>query len=306
VGLSANEMRTLAAYNPRLSQKNIGYDHNLPSSVDVGMNNTPVLDQGRFASCVTFAATAAFDALIGKGDYVSQLCHLELGRYLEQRSDQPSGWNYTQGPTVLNRIMSFGIINKDKQKQGVCGGVTEYPVHSEASIEAQMSLDEFHAAREKVNGVFYWESLLTQEQRFHDDDGYDAEKMLLSVKKSLATQLSGRQSRLIFGALLPVDHCFAGACAKHHQVSDTWALTNAIDNDPTPQLSGHNMVITGYDDDATVVDNEGQTHQGLLTIRNSWGSNVGDQGDYYMTYDFFKKYTYEVQRIVRRDALLDA
>src|SRR5262245_37425480 len=47
----------------------------LPSKIDLGMNRVPVLDQGRHGSCVTFAVTAALDAELGKGDYISQLCN---------------------------------------------------------------------------------------------------------------------------------------------------------------------------------------------------------------------------------------
>lgn len=50
-----------------------------PDQLMLGMNGTPVLNQGMHGSCVTFANSAALDALMGKGDYVSELCSLELG-----------------------------------------------------------------------------------------------------------------------------------------------------------------------------------------------------------------------------------
>ncbi len=33
-------------------------------------------------------------------------------------------------------------------------------------------------------------------------------------------------------------------------------------------------------------------------IRNSWGDEVGDHGNYYMTYDFFKKFVMDIQDII--------
>ena len=42
----------------------------LPPSVQLGMENVPVLNQGLHGSCVMFAVTAAMDAVIKKGDYV--------------------------------------------------------------------------------------------------------------------------------------------------------------------------------------------------------------------------------------------
>lgn len=47
------------------------------------------------------------------------------------------------------------------------------------------------------------------------------------------------------------------------------------------------MIITGYDDHATARDSAGHAHQGLFTLRNSWGWSVGDWGDFYMSYDYF-------------------
>ena len=65
-----------------------------PSEIQLGMNGVPVLDQGRFGTCVTFADTAAVDAALGKGDYISQLCLLQFGNYVTQHAYglQRLGW----------------------------------------------------------------------------------------------------------------------------------------------------------------------------------------------------------------------
>jgi len=44
------------------------------------------------------------------------------------------------------------------------------------------------------------------------------------------------------------------------------------------EFSGHEMLITGYDDNAVAKDENGYEHRGLLTLRNSWGEDVGDHG----------------------------
>ena len=44
------------------------------SKVQLDMGNVPVLDQGGYGSCVTFANTAALDAALNQGDYISQVC----------------------------------------------------------------------------------------------------------------------------------------------------------------------------------------------------------------------------------------
>ena len=273
----------------------------LPNKVSVGMNNVPVLDQGKHGSCVTFAITGALDALIGKGDYVSQLCSLELGSYLETRGYLPSGWNGSNGFIVLNQIQQYGIVNKENQKNKSCGGVFEYPTQDRNSIGNPMSLDEFKSMSENmINGeyAFYWEPSLTFFQRFFwQSEKLESEKVLMNVKKFLADKENADVARLTFGIFLPVSHCSAGACASYHATDDTWALTDAIKSDKSPDFCGHEMVITGYDDNAVAIDNAGMKHQGLLFLRNSWGDNVGDHGNYYMTYDFFKAYVMDIQKI---------
>lgn len=272
----------------------------LPRQYDRGMNNTPVLDQGMHGTCATFANTAAVDALLGKGDYISQLCTLELGAYFEKKGYLPSGWDGSMGSIVLNQITGFGIINKTNQKTKLCGGLADYPAMNPTNIGSPMSLDEFKQSSENLNEQVYWDSVLSFSQRFAWDptSTTQAENVLSEVKTALATQKANYDVRLTVGALLMVDYCDAGACARYHANNDTWALTAVMKRDKDPNLGGHEMVITGYNDDAVAIDNEGNKHQGLLTLRNSWGTNAGDKGNYYMTYDYFKQYVIEVQKIV--------
>jgi C1A family cysteine protease len=90
-----------------------------------------------------------------------------------------------------------------------------------------------------------------------------------------------------------------GAVGTHNAKDDTWVLTPEIARDIylRPQFGGHEMVITGYDDNAASVDDQGREHKGLFTLRNSWGDQFGDKGNFYMSYDYFKVLSIEVQRI---------
>ena len=271
------------------------------------MNGTPVLDQGKHGSCVTFANTAAIDAILGKGDYISQLCGLELSSYLSDKSTHSqSGWNGAAlGSDILGQLSSFGFINKDNQKIKSCGGLFEYPTNDPYQEGQPMSLDEFKTIREAAD--IEWQSLLTLSQRLginaSDPSPYNGNKILRQVKQFLALSASKTKENpvgvITFGSFLPVDYCHGGACARHNKTGDTWALTAAISKiDPShASLPGHEMIIIGYDDTAVAIDNEGNQHKGLLLLRSSWGNDVGDNGNYYMTYDFFKKFVIEVQLI---------
>jgi hypothetical protein len=268
---------------------------NLPSSVQLGMNDVPVLDQGPFGTCVTFAATAAIDAVLGQGDYISQLCHLQLGLSLEQNGYQPSGWEGSFGRQTLSRIDQFGIINKAQQLAHGCGGLTEYPALEQPGSETAMPIEQFHQISEDVllNGNFEWSTLLDVVDAFVDR--VDTNKTLADVKTAIS-----QGDRVTFAVLLlDFDLGLAGAVGSHHAAYDSWILTPQIARDLylRPYFGGHEMVITGYDDDAIAVDEQGNEHKGLLTLRNSWSDTIGDKGDFYMSYDYFKVLVIEAQRI---------
>lgn len=266
----------------------------LPRRVQLGMNRVPPLNQGNHGACVTFAVTAAIDAILGKGDYISQLCQLELGSYLEHNGYTSSGWDGSWGRIVLAQLDMFGFTPISLQRSQGCGDLKEYPLLGDTPA-SEMSPPDFHTISESLSkNQIAWSSLLEVYQASSDE--MDSERLLEDVKQSLN---SG--DRLTFGVLLAdVDQGIAGAVGTYHQSYDTWVLTPEIIRDIEEQhteFAGHEMIIIGYDDDATAQDKKGRVYKGLLTLRNSWGSNVGDQGNFYMTYDFFKSLTIEVQRI---------
>lgn len=265
----------------------------LPASLQLGMANVPVLDQGMHGACVTFANTAAIDAAINKGDYISQLCSLLLGRYLENHAYHLSGWDGSWGGTVLNQLSVFGVINKTQQAAGGCAGLTEYP-RTGNPPEGEMSLEGYHSMSQSLEtqGVT-WSVLLDPYQAALDK--IDMDNMIVRVKGAL-----NAGDRLTFGVLLPsIDKGLAGAVGTYHTTSDSWVLTPEIAEDMLEEieLPGHEMIITGYDDDAVALDDQGRVHRGLFTLRNSWSGYVGDQGNFYMSYDYFKALVIEIQQI---------
>ena len=263
--------------------------------IQLGMGNVPVLDQGSYGSCVTFANTGAVDAIINKGDYISQLCSLQLGRYLEENGYNPSGWDGSLGGIVLNQMSTFGLISKSQQTSKGCGGVMHYPLDGmDSAPGTEMTPVAYHQLSEEMisHGVA-WSALLDDNQVFQDK--INLTQTVAQVKSAL-----NAGDRLTFGILLPdTNKGVAGAVGKYHVTYDSWLLTPEIVEDMKSQtdLPGHEMIITGYDDDAVAIDDHGRSHSGLFTLRNSWGANVGDRGNFYMSYDYFKTLALEVQRI---------
>lgn len=264
-----------------------------PRQVQLEMNGVPTLNQGSHGTCVTFAVTAAVDAVSGKGDYISQLCQLELGRYLENNSYTSSGWNGSWGRIILSQMDVFGFVPKAYQRANGCSGLTEYPLSGEDPT-AEVSLSDYHQVSEAMSQYqIAWSSIMEAYQV--SSDQVDEDKILIEVKKTL-----NAGDRLTFGVLLlDFNQGVVGAVGTHNEKFDSWILTPEIASDMNDQseFAGHEMIITGYDDDAVAKDAQGRTYRGLLTLRNSWGSNIGDKGNFYMSYDYFKALMLEVQRI---------
>lgn len=265
----------------------------LPSNIEVGMNNVPVLNQGAHGSCVTFASAGAVDAVLNKGDYVSELCSLTLGSYLEsQDEDYPSGWDGSWGSIVLKQFSDYGIVSKDSQHQYGCGGLKHYPVFDPSATGDAMSPTDYQGMSESLTSVVDWSSILKVDDAFGGN--YDPNKVLDKVKESLA-----KGQRLTFGVGLDVALGGAGAVGSYHAYHDTWVLTPQIqeDVDNDEIYAGHEMIIIGYDDDAEVTADDGTVNKGLLHLRNSWSEGAGDKGDYFMSYAHFKALTMEVQTV---------
>lgn len=264
---------------------------NFPSKIDLGMNKVPVLDQGNYGTCVTFANTAAIDAALGQGDYISQSCSLQLGNYLAANGYNDSGWDGSLGRYVLSQMETYGVVSKEEQQIVGCAGLKQYP--SEGPIPSSyMNPEEYHQISESINDRVLWSPILDV---FTAMDRVDTNQTVNDIKKALT-----EKDRVTFGVLLlDFDLGMMGAVGSHNSSFDSWVLTPEIARDIylRPLFGGHEMVITGYDDNAIATDDQGRPHKGLFTLRNSWGDKLGDKGNFYMSYDYFKVLVIEAQRI---------
>lgn len=263
-------------------------------SVQLGMNGVPVFDQGDYGTCATFANTAAIDAAIGKGDYISQVCLLQLGQRIERLGYIPSGWDGAPLSAGLKQMELFGVVNKNTQLVSGCGGLKEYPAFGEEIPEEGMSFEDYGQLSESLlDKHIVWTPLLDAFQGMYDR--IDFNEKLEKVKRALTLK-----ERLTLGVMLiGTNDGHIGATGTHAVENDTWVLTHhQVESLFTYQdFGGHAMIITGFDDNATAVDSEGRVHKGLLTLRNSWGETSGHKGDFYMSYDYFKLLALEIQRI---------
>jgi Peptidase C1-like family len=263
----------------------------LPAKQQIGMGHVPVFEQGKHGSCATFANTAAIDAALYDSDYISQLCHLTFGHYLENNGYTYSGWDGSSARYVLSQIELFGIINKTKELEHGCGGLFIYPLNDIDITDAFIDIKDFHSLSEEIiPRLLQWYPLLDETMEISRLQ--DAEDLLYKVKKTLL-----RGDRMTLGMLIPepLKGCL-GASASYQAQDDTWVLDTPLQYKKSLNelIDGHELIITGYDDNAVAIDQNGIQHLGLLTLRNSWGANAGDHGDFYMSYDYFKVFAMEV------------
>lgn len=225
-----------------------------PGAVEIGMNGVPVLDQGQYGTCVTFATTAAMDAILKVGNFISQQCALELTRAL--------GNNYWNGAyyasDILVPLKNYGLV-----QQGKCNAVYPNP-SAMITLTGYRSRIDKQVTAKKIQYKYY--SPLTLE----------------TVKAAID---AGHRVAIGFGLTITQDPVsvqgFDVIMNGKRNAGGLWAcsqnssLTDYCASSPN---AGHEVVITGYDE-----------KQELLKIRNSWGTYVSDQGEFYMTYAFFRK-----------------
>ncbi|MFI4918421.1 MAG: C1 family peptidase [Legionellales bacterium] len=291
--LSANALSYLKHEMPQALKHTVNAavaSPELPRKKLLGMQLTPVLNQGLHGSCVTFAVTGAINATLGAGDYVSQLCNLELGSYLaSQGKVEASGWSGSFAPWVLQQITDYGIISRNYQTLHGCADVQSYPLNEETNEGKPMSDTDYLAHSIPITNLVSWHSLLKAEDAFSTNVNMD--QMVSQIKQELVNG-----NRLTVGILLDVDTGNAGALGTNHVANDTWMLTPQIIADAERGVidAGHELIITGYDDDIEVTDSAGHVNKGVFTLRNSWSKLAGDKGDYYVTYDYVKYLAMEV------------
>lgn len=220
-------------------------------AVDLGMSDVPVLDQGKENTCLTFAATAAVDVRFHVGDYVDQQCtiavNLGLGKNL---------WNGAQNYDIFNTLSQYGIIPKNQ-----CFG-SSYPDKFQVVNASQYIQKSDKTYSSQIKPVYNYGSNLSAIKSYINAGHH------VLITFALAHYENDRIS--VNGFDITVD-----AVQKS---GGLWACSQPSHdmNYCMQQGALHEVIVTGYDD-----------RQQLLKIRNSWGTRLGHDGEYYMTYSFY-------------------
>lgn len=323
IQLSADAKRIMAAQVKEVQDNPTRYYARaaaVVSKVAPDMNWVPVLDQGAHGTCVTFAITGAIDAIIpglnrATANYVSQLCSLALGSYLVSIGSRIvyiggkpySGWDGSNGRNILSQLNTYGILPISHQNKYGCAKVKSYPLNQPNNRGNLMSISEYTASALTLSKYVGWASVFDYSAKFSPN--YNANNTLNLVKKHLR-----ERKNLVFGMLLDSSTGGGVGASGHNAVdNDTWVLTPKIvarAQAPGGLRAGHELIITGYDDDASLMikDDKGLvvcnkqdqgspvcSQKGVLILRNSWSQYAGDKGNYYMSYDYFKAFATDAQ-----------
>ncbi len=267
--------------------------------LSLGMGGVPVLNQGGWGSCVTFAVTAGLDAYyaLNGSNQISQLCDLALGVSLKT-SGSEGGWDGASAEDILSQIAQYGFLTMSYQASHGCGGLSSYPLYDDRHGSAMNRSHFLSAPSDRRFTDSLWRELgvlVRTDRELHERIAHP-ERGLEQLKASLR-----RGHRVSIGIVLDSDVGDVGAVGSYHGYKDVWMLTDAVSSaiDSDYLLGAHEVLITGFNDGCIkpTVSGKAQELCGYLTARNSWGSIAGNRGNYYIGYEYFNALANEAYEI---------
>lgn len=245
--------------NDRIRSLPLLHENFKPSFIkifDLGMENVPVLDQGQEPTCITFAVSNLVNAHKKAGDFISQQCLLQFSQTIASYNC-PNAWKGSWGTCILGQIKNYGVVNKDD-----CP--TKYPNQNAGA------LDYYTHQRLSKNGQ--WSHSFNYSQLNYANDVNTVKSLLQNKKRVLIAFYISKYNNV--GS--PIDDYENGLWELPANTTNASQVCGYSMQD----CGGHGVVITGYDD-----------QRQIFKVRNSWGAEFGAEGDYYMTYDYFRVMT---------------
>ena len=254
----------------------------------------PILDQGNFGTCVTFATTG----LIGyvqknSTDAFSQLYTLFKG-YDDTGNVSDAGWNGLSGSMpLIDRINNDDggfIFIRDKDQTDKKNYNSLSTAAGKQGISA-LPEDQICSA---IENLIYgdYKSIID----IFNTNIPTTEKFTLQVKPLKVSQGSSQNSTIIKNELDAGGKVVIGAVLYGNENGDivlgdgytldtdgkslvsSESAKNTWDAVTESPVGGHELIIGSY-----FIDNNGKM---MFLIRNSWGGSAGDSGNYYMSEDY--------------------
>lgn len=276
----------------------------LPSSYNADLNNmkyvSEVKNQGALGTCWSFAAEAAMEALLMKKDGVEKLSSsnkdkydlsemhmvyalsnkfLEDGQYGFTKTINDGG-NFAEAEAYMTR-------SRDEEKNIYDGPVYEkdFPYkdddsYTDADINEKIKSERLEFVPSAFSNLNLYQTLLSDEQ-------LNARNEI--IKKSV-----------IENGAVPVS-VYCGSTAEEQNAGFESNSSNTktlfYENDPA-NIPNHGVTIVGYDDNISASEFNvfslnasantypaAPKHNGAFIVKNSWGTDWGNNGFFYMSYD---------------------
>ncbi|MBC7545318.1 MAG: C1 family peptidase [Candidatus Sericytochromatia bacterium] len=263
---------------PDISAENgMSVQAELPESVDLRPQMSPVANQGHFGSCTAFATIKGFREWLcrkeGRPTELSPRFFWYASRkFLDQKTQPDAGDQAKMHNTGLPTGFAMNTLK-------VWGTVAEksfpYPTLAQFASIGKLPEAEQDPALDQLAAVEPPKAMFEEAKR-------------LKVDQTIYTIGSIRGMRKAFSEGKPV--VIAARLFTGFQSANA-AKTGMI---PVPNLKtdkeigGHAMCAVGFDNKRKVI-----------IVRNSWGTNWGDGGHCYIPYEYFKLKDSEGRALVR-------
>ncbi len=269
-----------------------------------GSNQYTVLNQEDFGTCVTFSSTAALSYLTtGTTTNISPLYLLDQG-YMDEDGFENSGWDGLKNAgTLLRRLLpnydgkpaknqgyypnyaltenTYNRLSNEYKLSGEEGELTPAQLHKSGFYKQQFT---YHAMSSNTPAILF-NNVIASNLNVTTGSPNNAQLVKQALDKGHLVLLDVS----IYDAAVPAgkectkNNVTTGGTAQYTYDSSTATLTQTPE--PTAVntwasatgclLGGHQIWATSY-----ATDSAGHL---MFVIRNSWGAQAGDQGQYYMS-----------------------
>lgn len=240
---------------------------NLPSKVVLTDFTPPVADQGRFGTCVAWASTYA-----GMTTAEAASARIVNKNEIEEMAFSPYYLYRSCNPHQIKASEVKGMYPED-----ALDWLKNYGVPRRSHSEFYASYETFDIKEYDKADLFKIENYSSLgssiDFSYYQTDNNDAQRVIRNIKKSIS------EKKPVLGAFR-VSNDFVNQFWKEDYIPKN--LDKDLEN--LENLSGHAMLIVGYDD-KRYYDSDNDEYSGAFLLQNSWGSDWGSDGYIWVNYE---------------------
>lgn len=247
---SKNTKKITTNYNELDYKEGIIPFTNSENSIDLGMGKVPVMDTGPYYSTTFLSTLGALNAKLNLIKMIDVQCTQTLLNMLTNNDF----YRWNDSPSfILQALKEYGIV-----------------IDKNSTCSHKIRIDQYL----KISNTKY-SDLISFEYSEKSDLNSIKAALKNGIRAIIETALSNDSGNPISvnGYNLKMNgkpKIYNGGLYACQQPESSISYCSN-------QNAAISLIVIGYDD-----------NQQLLKLRNSWGSDAGENGNYYMTYSFFK------------------